>query len=131
MQESLSGCTMHQTLKQMNCKCHSCQQRTRKLIVLIVSGSPKSDNRRLGKHSSDDSAATFRLSEQKCMCPSSQMVDGLIGVIFLHALVPTEHHLNSIIFANHTLITTVYPSTDSCFQQDNPSCTADKFAPNL
>ncbi len=44
----------------------------------------------------------------------------------LGLLVPIEHHLNETVYqsivADHPFMTTVYPSSDGYFQQDNALC---------
>ncbi len=51
-----------------------------------------------------------------------------VGDIFLAHLVPIEHHLNSTVYLSivadhvHPFMTTVYPSSDGYFQQDNAPC---------
>ncbi len=51
-----------------------------------------------------------------------------MGDIFLAHLVPIEHRLNATAYLNfvadhvHPFMTTVYPSSDNYFQQDNAPC---------
>ncbi len=56
------------------------------------------------------------------------MVRGIIPWHTLGPLVPIEHHLNATAYLSivadhlHPFMTTVYPSSDGYFQQDNASC---------
>ncbi len=57
--------------------------------------------------------------------------DNILGIFSCHTLgpfVPTEHRLNAIAYLTivadhvHPFMTTVYPSSDDYFQQDNAPC---------
>ena len=51
-----------------------------------------------------------------------------MGDIFFAHLVPIEQHLNATAYPSivadhvHPSMTTLYPSSDGCFQQDNAPC---------
>ncbi len=56
------------------------------------------------------------------------MVWGIIYLLTLVPLAPIEHNLNTTTYLSivadhvHPFMTTVYPSSDSYFQQDNAPC---------
>ncbi len=133
-QNTISECTTCRTLKQMvysSRRPHQVPLLSAKNRKWRLQFTQADESRFLLRHS--DGRVRIWCKEHEIMDPSCPCLNGSgwwwwcngVGIFVWHTLVPIEHYLNItaylIIVADHVyhFMTTVYPSSDDYFQQNN------------